>query len=91
MAKKKVKVKTFKVMKGDIAYYIIEELEKRKTDFSSLMRRLIVTEFSNKTEFKQAKINRLLNERKMIKKEVPKISKQLEENEKELNRLGHKI
>ncbi len=89
--KKQTKIKAFKVFKGDIAYNIVEELEKKKIDFSELMRRLLISEFVNKKEFKQAKINRLLSQRKELKSQIPKISDELKIKEKQLKRLGYEL
>jgi hypothetical protein len=89
--KKQIKIKTFKVKKGELEYYIIEQLEKKKVDFSKLIRNLLISEFSNKKEFKDAKINRILNERKNLKSKIPKISNELINLEKQLNKLGYKL
>lgn len=88
---RKTKIKTFKVNRNDLAYGIIEEMEKKKLDFSKVIRNLLVSEFSNKKEFKKAKINRLLNSRKELNKKIQEISGQLRENEKQLNKLGHEL
>lgn len=89
--KKQVKTKTFKVFKGDIEYNIIEELEKKKINISELIRRLLVSEYIDKPEFKQAKIKRMLNQRKEKKKEIKGISEDLLKYEEELNKLGYEL
>ena len=89
--KKQTKIKSFKINRNEMAYGIIEELEKRKVDFSKLIKNLLVSEFINKKEFKTAKIKRLLNQRKELQKKVPEISNQLQDNEKKLNKLGYKL
>ena len=89
--KKQTKIKAFKIDRNDLAFGIVEELEKRKVDFSKLIRSLLVSEFSNKKEFKEAKIKRLLNQRKELQKKIPEISKQLLNNEKQLNKLGYDL
>ena len=91
MKRKNVKIKTFKVKKDDIVYQIIEEFEKKKIDFSKLMRDLLLSEFSGNEEFRQIKIKRLLFDRKNIKEKIKKISKELIDNEEELNNLGYSL
>jgi hypothetical protein len=89
--KKETKIKAFKVTKGDIAYDIVEKLESKKCDFSKIMREALIFYFINKEEFKQAKIEGLLTKRKELKDKIPEISKELQTNEKLLNKLGYKL
>lgn len=79
--------------KGDLSREIAEQVLKKsgKTGFSKVVREALVTHFSTRKEFNDAKICALLNERKKLKKKVPEISKQLQKNEKELNKLGYKL
>ena len=79
--------------KGELSREITEALIKKigKTGFSKLIRDLLTSEYSTKKEFKQAKINRIIERRKNLKNQIPLISKELLDLEKQLGKLGYKL
>jgi hypothetical protein len=79
--------------KGELSREIIEQLLKKvgKIGLSKEIRNAVVFYFSNNKNFNEAKINQLINQRKEIKARIPEISRQLEDNEKSLNKLGFKL
>lgn len=79
--------------KGELSRELAEKLIKEvgKIGFSNVVRKALIACYLNKKEFRDVKINKLLYERKELKSQVPKISKQLQEKEKQLNKLGYKL
>ena len=62
-----------------------------KTGFSKVVRNALVAFYSNDKEYSEFKTNMLLSKRKELKLKIPKISEELQINEKQLNKLGYKL
>ena len=79
--------------KGEISREIVEAIIKRKGNWglSEEIRRALIFTFSNDKFFTQDKINKILERRKRNLQQVHELSKQLDKDEEELNKLGYKL
>ena len=94
MTNKKYLIKSINFgKKGELSREIIEVLEKRagKIGLSKEIKRAIVFYFMDDKQFNEIKIKKLLHERKELSLQIPEISKELQYNEKKLNKLGYKL
>ena len=78
--------------KGEYARELVEHLEKKigNKEFSKIMRKLIINEFSNKKEYKEAKINSILTKRKSVRELIKQANKINEETKENLKKIGWK-
>jgi len=79
--------------RGELSREIVEKIIKKKGNvgLSEEIRKALVTHFSNKPEFKEAKINSLIEERKKLHKELKNLSEKLSNNGDDLEKLGYEV
>jgi hypothetical protein len=93
MARKSVKDKTKSISfgrKGELARSVVERMEKQlgKTEFSKFVRDAVVAYSINKPEFKQIKIDGLLEQRKILQKRFKELNDEILKNSEELEKYG---
>ncbi len=78
---------------GNLSRIIVEKYEKLygKQAFSSLMRKLVLIYLSDKPEFDEFKIQKLLFERQELIKQKKEVAKKLNENAEQLEKKNFDI